>query len=195
MPEGMLGDVSVKELHGPMMDLMAKVQGTNGRKWLEDFKKFLRKQFTILIGDGRTKGALLEAGRYDLVGVEAKAFIASAKFRWATKPDECDIELVEFDHDPPSSEYVLAEFKRRGLLEPTEEDALRFGEKYPDLQIEAPIVFLHSANLWLDPFGRRRVLVLFAGGSERRLDCFWFGDRWPRRYRFAARRPRKSTST
>ena len=40
----MLGDVSVKELHGPWMDFMDKLQGEDGRKWFDAFKRFLRKE-------------------------------------------------------------------------------------------------------------------------------------------------------
>ena len=190
MPKGVLGDVSVAEFRGPMMDLMEKVQGQNGRKWFEDFKKFLRKQFVFLVGDGRTKEQMLAAGRYDWVGNVAGVFIASPQFRWATAPEEVDIELVEFDNDL-TSEQVLAEFAKRGLEEPTEEDALRFGEKYPDVQNDFPIVFLHKANLWRDPHGYLDVLVLRRHGAQRVLDCCWFDYRWRRYSRFAARRLRK----
>ena len=190
MPKGVLGDVSVAEFRGPMMDLMEKVQGQNGRKWFEDFKKFLRKQFVFLVGDGRTKEQMLAAGRYDWVGNVAGVFIASPQFRWATAPEEVDIELVEFDNDL-TSEQVLAEFAKRGLEEPTEEDALRFGEKYPDVQNDFPIVFLHKANLWRGPGGGLGVLVLYGGGARRVLDCSWFVGGWGRGYRFAARRLRK----
>ena len=174
MPKGVLGDGSVAEFRGPMMDLMEKVQGQNGRKWFEDFKKFLRKQFVFLGGDGRTKEQVL----------------ASPQFRWATAPEEVDIELVEFDNDL-TSEQVLAEFAKRGLEEPTEEDALRFGEKYPDVQNDFPIVFLHKANLWRDPYGPLGALVLYRDGAERELFYFWFDFRWLRYCRFAARRLRK----
>lgn len=190
MSKGMLGLLALSEVRGPLSDLNEKLAGSNGPKWLADLKKFLRKQFTLLFGDSRSKEEVLAAGHYDWVGDVAKAFIASPQFRWGTKREEVDIELVEFDYDP-TSEQVLTEFAKRGLEEPMEEDALRFGEKYPDVQLEFPIVFLHKTNLWLGPDGRRGVLVLRRSGAGRGLYCRWFDDEWIRDCRFAARRPRK----
>lgn len=44
MSGGMLGTVSVKDFHGPMSDLMSKVQGDDGELWFAEFKRFLRKE-------------------------------------------------------------------------------------------------------------------------------------------------------
>ncbi len=144
--------------------------------------------FTFAVGDKRSAKELLAAGNYDLVGDYARQFVEGKKFRLANKPEDVDMVLVEFDHDPTSDE-VIAEFTRQGLERPTEEDALRFGEKYPDEQKKYPIVFLHEP--WQDPSGDRGVLVLGWGGRGRELRCYWFGLGWDRDYRFAARRPRK----
>lgn len=40
----MLGKTSVKDLHGPLMDFMDKLQRENGEEWFAGFKKFLRKE-------------------------------------------------------------------------------------------------------------------------------------------------------
>lgn len=40
----MLGEISVRELHGPWSDFMDKLQGENGREWFGEFKRFLRKE-------------------------------------------------------------------------------------------------------------------------------------------------------
>lgn len=145
--------------------------------------------FTFAVGDKRSAKELLAAGSYDWVGDYARQFVEGKKFRLAGKAEEVDMVLVEFDHDP-TSEEVIAEFARQGLERPTEEDALRFGEKYPDEQKKYPIVFLHEP--WQDPDGDLSVLVLSFGGRERWLDYGWFDGRWDRDCRFAARRPRKS---
>ena len=144
--------------------------------------------FTFAAGDKRSAKELLAAGKYDWVGDYARQFVEGKKFRLADKPEEVDMVLVEFGHDPTSDE-VLAEFARQGLERPTEEDALRFGEKYPDEQKKYSIVFLHEP--WQDPRGYRFVLVLRWDGRERELSHGWFGSRWYRDYRFAARRSRK----
>ncbi len=144
--------------------------------------------FTFATGDKRSAKELLAAGKYDWVGDYARQFVEGKKFRLADKPEEIDMVLVEFDHDPTSDE-VLAEFKQQGLERPTEEDALRFGEKYPDEQKKYPIVFLHEP--WQDPDGDRLVLVLSWCDRGRRLRFSWFGNGWGRNDRVAARRPRK----
>jgi len=144
--------------------------------------------FTFAAGDKRSAKELLAAGKYDWIGDYARQFVEGKKFRLAGKPEEVDMVLVEFDHDPTSDE-VLAEFARQGLERPTGEDALRFGEKYPDEQKKYPIVFLHEP--WQDPDGSRSVLVLSWDDRGRELGCSWFDGRWVRDCRFAARRPRK----
>jgi hypothetical protein len=40
----MLGKVSLEEFHGPLTDLMDKLQGDDGPEWLDGFKRFLRKE-------------------------------------------------------------------------------------------------------------------------------------------------------
>jgi hypothetical protein len=144
--------------------------------------------FTLSTGDGRDGKTLLAAGRFDFVGDYARKFAEGKEFPIATSKDEFDIEYVEFDYDLTSLQ-VLAEFERRGLARPQPEDALRFGEKYPDEQKKGPIMFLHEP--WLDPRGDRRVLCLDRIGARRYLDMGWFDRQWDRDYRFAARRPRK----
>ncbi len=144
--------------------------------------------FTFATGDKRSAKELLDAGKYDGVGDYARQFVEGKKFRLANKPDEVDMVLVEFDHDP-TSEEVLAEFKRQGLGRSTEEDALRFGEKFPDEQKKYPIVFLHEP--WQDPNGNLCVLVLGWDDRKRGLDYGWFDGGWGRDCRFAGRRPRK----
>ncbi len=40
----MLGEISVRALHGPWSDFMDKLQGDDGRLWFDGFKRFLRKE-------------------------------------------------------------------------------------------------------------------------------------------------------
>lgn len=130
--------------------------------------------FTIATGDKRSAKELLAAGKYDWVDDYARQFVEGKKFPLASKAEDVDLVLVEFGHDPESEE-VLAEFKRQGLERPIAEDALRFGEKFPDEQKKYPLVFLHEP--WQDPFGDHVVLVLFYDGSKRRLFYYWFDNR------------------
>ena len=86
------------------------------------------------------------------------------------EPEEREIVLVKFQHDP-TSEEVLAEFERRGLERPTTEDALVFGVTYPDEQRKRLVVFLHEP---VRAYGHRHVLVLHGLARERYLSLSWF---------------------
>jgi hypothetical protein len=198
MPEGMLGKLRLSEVRGPLNDLNEKLAGPRGSSWLRDLKKMLRNLYTISIGDGQTKEHVLDAGGYVWVGLggeddRVRKFIMSSEFRWATDPKEVDIELVEFNHDPTTDE-VLEDFARRGLVEPMEEDVLRFGHKYPDLQGDSSIVFLHSGNpLPKGMNGEPSVLTLSMAVYGRGINhgSIEFGKRWSRHCKFAGRCSRK----
>ncbi len=146
--------------------------------------------FSFRVGDGHTASELLHAGRYNWIGDVVREFTESKQFRIDPEPKKIELELVELDYDPTTTQ-VLKEFKKRGLVEPTEEDALRFGKKYPDLQHKFPIVFLNAHHPWLVDRGLPRVIVLrrFSGG--RGIVGYWLQSGWFRHYRFAGRRIHK----
>lgn len=58
----MLGDVSVKELHGPVSDLMLKIQGDDGRIWFDEFKRFLRKEECWVVNSVPKEWFMSDAG-------------------------------------------------------------------------------------------------------------------------------------
>ena len=190
MSQNMLG--SPGEDLGLVIDFATKLRH-GGPDFRERAKKFLRHTLvTLTHGDGTTKVKLL-AG-FNWVSDVARAFVESDKFRFSALREDVDLEFIDgtdFDHDP-SSEEVLTELVKRGLEEPTEEDALRYGATCPEGRDKRDVVFLHKKNLWLDPGGFLGVLVFDWGGSGRYLLYYWFGNAWDRqRCRFAGRRPRK----
>ena len=74
------------------------------------------------------------------------------------------IVLLTFDR-PMSSDNATAEVAKQGLERPYYEDALYFGIKYPEAQLEAPAAFLHDPCLGNQ--GRRDAICLWsneAGG-------------------------------
>src|SRR5262245_55879158 len=95
--------------------------------------------FTVVTGDSCSAMELLDAGHYHQVSNPAHLFVRGRRFRLSTVVREVDLVLIEFQHDLRSEE-VLAEFSRRGLERPTEEDALLFGEKFPDEQRKYELV-------------------------------------------------------
>ncbi len=147
--------------------------------------------FLLTFGDGRKATDLLAAGKYDSVDKAARRFVNSKRFRVARKPGKVKIELVKFNY-PASTEEVLCKFESHGLELPTAEDALRFGEKYPQFYKKSSIAFLHK------PFasGRRRALMVlclggFYDGRELGATELNGGGPWHWTFRFAARRVRK----
>ena len=134
--------------------------------------------FSITCGGERTS-ALVKRGKYDWTD----GAIGDELFPIAPhEPEEREIVLVKFQHDP-TSEEVLAEFERRGLERPTTEDALVFGVTYPDEQRKRLVVFLHEP---VRVRGHRFVLVLHGLAGGRYLCLGWFDDGWRRSYGFAA---------
>ena len=138
--------------------------------------------FSITTTGEEKTSALLKRGKYDW----ADSAIGDDLFPIEHhEPKEREIVLITFQHDP-TSEEVLAEFKRRGLERPTPEDAFVFGVTYPDEQKKQPVVFLHKPVRVL---GHRHVLVLCESARERYLYLSRFDLGWTRDYVFAAVRP------
>lgn len=158
----------------------------------EEIEQVEKKVFTLTTGDGRSPKQLFKAGSYDWAHAEGiKEFLEGDKFSLASKAAKMKIVLIGFQYNP-STEDVLAEFARRGFERPTEEDALRFGEKYPNEQIHNTIVFLHQ-HLFGPP-DKQGVLALTYhsgeyGSGGRGLFVTSLETKWPQKFFFAARRP------
>jgi hypothetical protein len=137
----------------------------------------------ITIGDGRSTEELVEAGRYGY----AHSAVISENFPTGAGPTRIrDIVLLGFAREVTATE-ALADAARRGLTPPTYEDALYFGIEHPDVQREAPVVFLHEP--WVGYFGRRDVLLLWDNAGRRELGLEGFDDPFRAAYRFAFVRP------
>ena len=123
--------------------------------------------FPIQIGGSQTMDELVAAGNYD--GVHS--LINQENFPVKRQsPFEVWIELVGLDRIATSEDAVV-EFKKRGLRRPNPEEAVRFGEQYPDAQRHRPIVWPHQP--FNHPFdGSRRVFVHFGGTGYRSLDLY-----------------------
>jgi hypothetical protein len=135
--------------------------------------------YRITTGDGRSTEELVDAGGY----AYAHSCVTSENFpaRHLEARRVREIVLLEFGHDV-TSEEAIAEAVQLGLTRPMYEDALYFGIKYPDVQRERPVVFLHDP--WFGVSGRRDVLCLWSNAGRRELGLEGFDDRWSRNYRF-----------
>lgn len=135
----------------------------------------------VLITAGRKKTSeVVAAGRYDY----ANPAINDQNFPWRPFCQRTrQVQLVDMrKHGFPSSYSfedacaVLAK-PEVDLNRPQYEDALFFGEQFPEKYRERPIMFPHEP--WLDPDrDRRRVAVLYGGAVCRGLDLLCADDGW-----------------
>lgn len=125
-----------------------------------------RQVFLLHCEELHSTSELVILGNYDFVN----GLITNGRFPiHKHDPTEREIELVEFDHDTTSRD-VLVEFGHLGLEQPTVEDALYFGIKYPDEQRKHTIAFLHGPGRGQD--GLWNVLVLYSRpGCSKRQRC------------------------
>jgi len=91
-----------------------------------------------------------------------------------------------------SSEAVLAELDRMNLRPGMIEELLAVGEKYPEKQLEFPIVELGSVARVR---GHRGVVYLVRRGRRRSLYLDWFGGGWFAGCRFLAFRKSEPSDT
>lgn len=136
--------------------------------------------YPLSVDYGRSVEDGVRAGRYDW----ANSGITSSNFPRKRKGiAEVAVELMHFDRVVSTNE-ALRELNRMGYRPAELHELLAFGEKYPDVQREFPIVALGSA--WQVRDGGRGVSCLYGDGSERSLNLRWVEDDWFELYRFAA---------
>lgn len=135
--------------------------------------------FHLIASQHKITEEAVSAGNYDWTNEN----INRENFPYRNRPMGIrEIVLLEFDHDP-SSDQVMVEAEKQGLVRPDYEDALDFGEQFPEKQREFPIVFLHEP--WQVSGGSGDVLVLLSFSSKRNLNLRCLDRRWHRSYRFA----------
>jgi hypothetical protein len=138
------------------------------------------QQFLVTVNYDLSVKDAIAAGKYD----RKNADITDKHFPSKRKGTaDTEIILVKFDKDM-TSEDVLRELDKQGLRAAELPELLAFGEKYPDVQREFPIVALGS--VWKASRGLRRVPYLDGDAGKRGLNLFWFVDGWSSRCRFAA---------
>ena len=136
--------------------------------------------YLLPAADDRPTEALVEAGGYGY----AHSCVDSANFpaRPLARRGALEVVLLAFGADVDAG-AALAAAAALGLEPPLYEDALRFGIAHPEVQRQAPVVFLHDP--WVGHFGRRDVLALWDNAGRRELGLDGFDDRWSPRCRFA----------
>jgi len=137
--------------------------------------------YALLVDYGRSVEDGVRAGRYDWVNPNITSHNFPTKRRGKA---EVVLELICFDREISSYE-VLFELDKRGYRPADLQELLALGEKYPELQVEFPIIALGA--LWPDdPHTLNDVPGLSWYDSKRELDLIAFEVVWGETFRFAA---------
>lgn len=139
-------------------------------------------QYLVTVNYDLSVEDAVKAGKYDCKNdrITSKNFPSKRKGKV-----DAEIILVKFAKDM-ESEAILLELDKQGLRPAELPELLAFGEKYPEVQREFPIVALGS--VWQDAGDDRNVPCLSGGSDERGLYLYWFSVGWDSDYRFAALR-------
>ena len=150
---------------------------------LDALAKFLPKPagnlYPLTVDYSRTVADGIRAGRYDYVNsdITARHFPTTR-----TGTHEEKVELMHLDRDI-STEDALREMDAHGYRPADLHELLAFGEKYPEIQREFPVVALGS--VWRSRAGSRYVPSLDGDGTERDLGLEWDARDWDAGCRFA----------
>lgn len=140
------------------------------------------ESYQLTVDYGCSLADMVTAGRYDYVNdnIPARNFPIEGSGKV-----ELDCVLVHLDCTA-STKKVKQEIDKRGLRPTTIEELLAFGETYPEVQREFPVVELGSS--WVLSDGYRCVACLWGNPGDRDLDLRWDDseDRWGPDYRFLA---------
>lgn len=135
--------------------------------------------FLVLVDYCRSLEDMIAAGKYNDVNsdINAKHFPVAKHGK-----ENVAVELVHFDRSIGSGDALL-ELDKMGFRPATLPELLAFGEKYPDVQLQFPIVALGS--VWRGLRGPRRVASLWGDAGRRDLRLDWFENDWNAYCRFA----------
>jgi len=121
----------------------------------------------------------VKAGRYNWVSSD----ITSRNFPTKRKGTaEVAVELIHFNRYVSTNE-ALRELDGMGYRPAELHELLAFGEKYPEVQRQFPVIALGS--VWQGRGGDRLVPCLIGHGSGRFLGLDWLEGGWSEVYRFA----------
>lgn len=143
------------------------------------------KSFELSLKARRQPEDLLRAGKYSEVNQLIREGIKKKRFSFDGE-DLVDrkISILEIK-DLTASQDVVRMAKKMALRPPSMIDAFLMGEKFPDEQLEGPIVFLHEPEYAWN--GHLFQVVLGKGYKGRMITLVSSGGYWHDGYRFAFR--------
>jgi hypothetical protein len=164
-----LNKVSAQRLIGAF-DVIYQIAA--GEVDLSEIRGRAYSNYSVTVNYDRSVEDGVKAGNYDWVNND----ITSEHFPMKrTGIEELSLHLVHFDRNI-STEDALKKLDLMGLRPAELQELLSFGENYPDVQREFPIIALGS--VWRSPAGYRLVSFLGRGGSDRVLYLGWRGHGW-----------------
>ena len=173
----------VQKLGGSAEDIYAALK--EGSSLVDEFASLIVKaskkvkDATLLVNYDRRVEAGVRVGHYDWWATD----ITDNNFPTTQQGTrEVFIRLIHLNKIM-SIDQVLIELDRMNLRPANLQEGLAFGERYPDVQREFPIIFLGS--VWQNP-GGSRCPCLSGGGSGRGLDLSRTDGSWRGICRFAA---------
>ena len=139
--------------------------------------------FSVEVNYSQTLAEMIAAGKYDRKNDDInEKYFPIPKIPAGPVKVALNLELVHFNRFI-SSDEVIAELKKRGLLPATLPELLAFGVAYPEKQREFPIVALGSVR---QDWHGRSVPCLWGLSGGRHLDLLYFEVGWHDFYRFLA---------
>ena len=171
LPEGAVHQLATPEgetLIGKFVDILAEASGS------------VNPTFPLKVNYDLSVESLVTHGKYDW-----KNDSITTKNFPTTRKGEADLvlELIHFNK-VLTSEEALRELDKTGYRPAELHELLAFGEKYPDIQRQFPVIALGS--VWRDWGGARFVPFLGRYGDVRSLFLRYFGHEWGEFCRFAA---------
>lgn len=135
--------------------------------------------YPVTVRKDRTLVQMIEAGKYDWVNSD----ITPERFPDIGPDGEYELVLVHFNR-VVSTEAAIAEMLKCGLTPAFIGMLLAFGEKYPEIQRQFPIVALSS--VCVHSVGPRYSPYLSQDGRKRDLSLSWLDIDWSEGCRFLA---------
>lgn len=153
---------------------------SRGLQGIIEGKQRTGNSYAVTVDYGMNVEDAVRLGRYDWVNENITSRNFPTKRRGTA---EVVVELIHLERYV-STEGALRELDKMGYRPAELHELLAFGEKYPDVQREFPVVA--PGSVWQYPGGARGVPCLFRHGSGRSLRLDWVGLDWGGLCRFAA---------
>lgn len=141
-----------------------------------------RNMYRITVNYALSLPDMIAAGKYPEGAVNQNITVDNFPVKGEGAVD-LDAVLLHPNRDIKTDD-ALKEMDQLGLRPATLPELLAFGAKYPDIQLQFPIVEL--ADVWVSPRGHRCFAYLHGWDGRRRVRLLYGDGGWPAHCRFLA---------